>query len=80
MELGFFLLELIAAVIDALCIGSDLHAWFKGRANRGERREARKAGLPPPPRDRWNRRVIVLSLFVVLLTGFLVVRLLRRNA
>lgn len=58
---------------------ADLYAWIRGRENRTERRIARQAGRPVPPRDRWNRRVLWLSLLVVTLTaGLLAWRLLLR--
>jgi hypothetical protein len=77
VELGVFIIEVILGVFDVLIVGADIHAWFKGRENRRERHDARRAGVPAPPRDRWNRRVIVLSVVAVALTTFLVVRLLR---
>lgn len=74
MEVLVFIFELLIGILDALVIGGDIHSWFKGRDNRVERREARRAGLPPPPRDRWNRRVILLSVVAVTLTTFLLIR------
>lgn len=77
MEIGWLILELLIGIADALFTGADIVAWFKGRDNRRERREARRVGLPPPPRDRWNRRVIVFSIVAVALTTFLLVRFTR---
>lgn len=68
MEIGLLIVELIVGLLDVLTVGGDIHAWFKGRDNRRERREAKRAGLSPPPRDRWNRRVIVLSILAVFFT------------
>lgn len=78
MELIVFIFELLIGLIDVLTVGADIHAWFKGRENRLERRAAKQAGLPPPPRDRWNRRVIVLTILAVLFTSVTVFLWLRR--
>lgn len=68
MEWLSILLEVVLTLVDVLAFAADVHAWIRGRPNRAERREARETGLPIPPRDRWNRRVIVLSGLVVILT------------
>jgi len=52
----------------------DVVSWFKGSDNRIERRLARKAGVAVPPRDKWNRRVIGLTVIVVVLTALLLFR------
>lgn len=52
---------------------ADIYSWWKGKENRIERREARKKGEALPSRDKWNQRVIVLTLAVVILTTVLVV-------
>jgi hypothetical protein len=77
VEFFVFIGELIIGALDLATLGADLYAWFKGRDNRRERRAAKRAGMPPPPRDRWNRRVIVFSVVAVALTAFLLVRLTR---
>jgi hypothetical protein len=77
VEFGAFIIEVVLGMFDVLTVAADIHAWFKGRENRRERREARRAGMTAPSRDRWNRRVIVLSVVAVALTTFLVVRLFR---
>ncbi len=61
LELAVFLADLAVAV-------ADLYSWIRGRANRHERRLARRSGQPVPPRDRWNRRVLWLSLLALTLT------------
>lgn len=74
------LLEAILFFADIAVTVADVFAWFKGRENRTTRRLARKSGQPPPPRDRWNRRVIWLSLIAAALTvGLLVWRLTLRR-
>lgn len=72
MEILGLIAEGLLFLLDALVVGGDVHAWFKGRENRVERREAKRAGLPPPPRDEWNRRVLWLTLAAVGLTAGLV--------
>ena len=72
------LMELIEAVLAVLCgLGDlltlvlDIYCWLAGRENRLERKEARKAGEVPPARDKWNRRVIWLTiLFMAVTAGF----------
>ncbi len=70
-----FILEILAELffaLDGLTLLADFYVWVKGKENRLERREARKLGRTPPPRDKWNRWVIGLSVaFVVLTTGLL---------
>ena len=51
---------------------ADVYAWFKGKKNRIERREARKDGADVPVRDKWNRSVIALTVLVCLLTLVLI--------
>lgn len=74
-----FILEILAELfiaLDGLTLVADFYAWVKGKDNRLERREARKLGRTPPPRDKWNRWVIGLSVaFVVLTMGLLVWKL-----
>ena len=74
------ILEAALWIFDLLTLIGNLHALFKGRDNRIERATARAAGLPPPPRDRWNHRVIWLTvLFILLSLGLLLWRLARRS-
>lgn len=70
-----FILEMLAELfcaLDGLTLLADLYAWAKGKENRIERREARKLGRTPPPRDKWNRWVIGLSVVFAILTTVLV--------
>lgn len=70
-----FILEMLAELfiaLDGLTLIADFYAWMKGRENRLERREARKLGRTPPPRDKWNRLMIVLTVGFVLLTAGLI--------
>lgn len=60
--LGFF------EVLDFVCWVFDATAWVKGRANRAQRREARRAGIEKPARDRWGKAVLVLTPIVLALT------------
>lgn len=75
MELLGLLLEFLLLLIDGSMAVLDVYAWLKGKENRHQRRAARRRGERPPPRDKWNRRVISLTLGVVVLTGVLVWRL-----
>lgn len=74
MELILILIEGVVVLIDLLFAGADVHAWFKGAENRRERKAARTAGQEAPPRDHWNRRVLILSVFVAVLTTGLMLR------
>ncbi|MBP6863853.1 MAG: hypothetical protein KBC32_01145 [Candidatus Didemnitutus sp.] len=74
MELGAIIAELLLMLVDAAMATGDVYAWWKGKENRQQRRAARRRGEIPPPRDRWNRRVITLTLGVVVLTAALVWR------
>lgn len=74
MELGSILLEIVLALVDAALTGADVYSWWKGKANRHERRAARHRGETLPPRDKWNRRVIALTPGVAVMTGVLVWR------
>jgi hypothetical protein len=79
-------LELIIAIIEGLLwllditfAAADVYAWFRGRENRIERREARRAGQEVPPRDKWNEQVVVFTvsfciLSLILLTWLLASR------
>ena len=60
--------EIVLPILDALIASADIYSWFKGKENRVERREARKAGADLPPRDHWNRRVVILSVLVGAIT------------
>lgn len=73
MEFIFELLAELFMALDGLTLLADVYAWMRGKENRLERREARKLGRDPPPRDKWNRRVIGLSVAFALLTTVLVV-------
>ena len=77
MEFLFFLFEALLWLVDLVAMAFDLVAWFKGRANRIERRDARRNGEEVPTLDAWNRRAIVLTTFVVMLTGIILYRLLQ---
>jgi hypothetical protein len=73
MELFGLILEGMGWALDVLCMGLEIYAWLRGRPNRVARKEAKAAGAEPPPRDNWNRRVILLSLAIGMLTLVLVV-------
>jgi len=64
--------EFILWATDGGLLLVDLYAWLKGKENRLERREARRAGEELPDRDKWNRRVIYLTLVILILTSYLV--------
>jgi hypothetical protein len=72
MELILMIIEGFVILLDLLVGGADVYAWFKGAENRRERRAARAAGNAVPPKDKWNRRVLILSAFVVALTAGLI--------
>lgn len=73
MELFLLILEGLVSVFDLLALAADVYSWIRGKDNRVERRNARREGLNVPPRDKWNRRVIVFSIVVIALTTTLVV-------
>ena len=73
MELFLFILESLVSLADLLAIGADVYSWIRGTDNRVERRNARREGIDVPPRDKWNRRVIVFSILVLALTAALVI-------
>lgn len=75
MEWILELLVEIAFSADFFALLGDIWCWHKGRANRLERREARRAGESPPRRDKWNRWVIVLTSVAMILTALLVYKL-----
>jgi nicotinamide riboside transporter PnuC len=68
MELLAFIFEATLCLLDMFFAGADIYSWLKGRPNRVERKEAKKSGIAPPPRDKWNRRVIVLTLVICIIT------------
>ena len=72
MEGLLLVIEVLGWIADIFMFGADVHSWMKGKENRLERKEARVRDIPVPPRDRWNRRVIVLTLAVLALTAALV--------
>jgi hypothetical protein len=72
MEWLFEILLDILISADFVTLVVDVVVWIRGRNNRLERREARRSGLPPPPRDAWNKGVLWLTAVVVLLTGLIV--------
>lgn len=72
MEIFVALFEAILWALDLLVAAADVYSWIKGKPNRVERKEAKRAGQEPPPKDRWNRRVIVLTLSACILTLALV--------
>jgi len=71
MELFLLIVEGLLSLVDVLALGLDVYSWFRGKDNRVERRKARRTGNDVPPRDKWNRRVIVCSLVVIALTAVL---------
>jgi hypothetical protein len=73
MEVFFFVVEGLLWILDLIAMSVDIYSWFKGKENRVERREARKAGVEPPPRDLWNRRVITLTIVVTFSTAALLI-------
>jgi hypothetical protein len=73
MEVFLLVVEGLIWIIDVIAMTVDVYSWFKGKENRVQRREARKAGVEIPPRDRWNRRVIILTTIVILSTVALLV-------
>jgi hypothetical protein len=68
MELLAFIVEALLWLVDLFLMGADVYSWLKGKPNRVERKEAKQAGAKPPPRDKWNHRVIVLTIIACLLT------------
>ena len=68
MELLVLIGEAILWILDMLFVSADIYSWLKGKPNRVERKDAKKAGDNPPPRDRWNRRVIGFTLAVCIIT------------
>lgn len=73
MEAVLFFIEVVLWVVDVLVTFADVYSWIEGKQNRSERREARKVGSDVPPRDHWNRRVIVLTIIVCVLTVGLII-------
>ncbi|MDF1752322.1 MAG: hypothetical protein P1U89_06095 [Verrucomicrobiales bacterium] len=73
MEGFLIILEIALYGLDAIGIGADIFSWFRGRDNRVERRSARRAGEEVPPRDKWNKLVIILSITVAILTTALLI-------
>ena len=71
MDLLFFILESLFSLIDLMAMVGDVYSWLRGKDNRIERRNARREGSDVPPRDKWNRRVIILSIIVIALTSAL---------
>jgi hypothetical protein len=72
MELFLLILEGLFSLLDLLAIVVDVYSWVRGTDNRVERKNAKRAGSDVPPRDKWNRRVIVFSIVVLALTTALV--------
>ena len=73
MEGFLFIVEIVLYTLDAVGIGADIFSWIRGKDNRAERRMAKSAGRDIPPRDKWNRLVIVLTIAVLVLTVALVI-------
>lgn len=71
MDLLLLIVEGLVWLIDLTAIAADIHSWIKGKDNRIERRLARNDGRAIPPRDRWNRRVIGLTILVIVTTAAL---------
>jgi len=74
MEFLEFLADLFVA-LDGLTVIADVFSWIKGRANRIERREARRRGEVVPPRNGWNKAVIFLTWIAVALSAYIAWRL-----
>ena len=74
MELLATIFEALLCLIDGVAAIADIVAWVKGRENRRIRKQASKKGSEPPPRDKWNRLWICLTIIVVITTSFLIVR------
>lgn len=77
MELLYLIIEGLLMIGEALLFAADVYSWIRGGVNRTERRMARKAGTELPPRDKWNRRVILLSVLLVVLSITLMIWRLR---
>ena len=67
-ELIFAAVEMAGALFDGcllgaefLGLGADTVAWFKSGPNRRARREARREGREPPPRDRWTIAFLAIT-------------------
>jgi len=73
MDFIWFIIEAIIWIVDIVGFFWDIYAWFAGKDNRIERREARREGGDIPARDKWNRLVVGLSVMVALLTLLLVI-------
>ena len=80
MEFLGFLFEAVVGILDLIAAGLDIYSWLKGKENRVERREAKKAGDPVPSRDKWNVRVVILTMAVCILTLVLVIALGNKRA
>lgn len=72
MDFFFLILEALVWVIDLTAMVADVYSWMRGKDNRLQRKLARQTGTSIPPRDRWNRRVIGLTITVVIATAALV--------
>jgi hypothetical protein len=68
------ILEAILVAADLVAFIADVYSWIRGRQNRIERRVARSSGDEVPARDQWNRRVIVLTVIISIITAILISR------
>jgi hypothetical protein len=68
LEILGFICEAVLWILDAFCVGADVFSWFKGKPNRIVRKQAKRAGGEPPPRDRWHGRVVVFTIAVGLIS------------
>jgi len=73
MDLLLLIVEGVLWFLDVVLTGADVYSWLKGRENRKERRLARKHGVQVPPRDKWNRRAMLLTIVVCVITMALLI-------
>jgi hypothetical protein len=81
MDLLFAIIEglgVILDILDLLFIFGDVISWIKGKENRIERKSAKRSGDNPPKRNAWNRIFLLLSIFVIILTSLIIIRILRK--
>ncbi len=77
MELLWAIIEGLGSlidIIDIVWIAIDIISWIKGKDNRVERKSAKKAGVRPPKRNRWNKAFILFLIMVIVFTGLIVLR------
>jgi hypothetical protein len=81
MDLLFAIIEglgVVLDILDLLFIFGDVISWIKGKENRIERKSAKRSGGKPPKRNAWNRTFILFSAFIIILTGLIIIRILRK--